>query len=67
MHFVTSPSRILSIIDPLLPTETLQAIFQAYIPEDFQINTLKNPFLSPGGVTDDILEQFPEKTYPHCF
>jgi acetyl esterase/lipase len=59
---VVSPARILSIIDPLLPIEALRAIFHAYIPEE-SVNTLENPYLSPGAVSDEILQQFPSKTF----
>lgn len=48
MHLVPSPSRLLSTIDPMLPTHTLRHCFKAYLPKDQDINPLANAFLSPG-------------------
>jgi hormone-sensitive lipase len=50
MHFVPSPSRLLSTIDPMLPTQTLKSCFVAYLPkgEEELVNPVNNVYLSPG-------------------
>eukprot|EP01119_Soliformovum_irregulare_P011783 TRINITY_DN2985_c1_g2_i3.p1 TRINITY_DN2985_c1_g2~~TRINITY_DN2985_c1_g2_i3.p1 ORF type:complete len:599 (+),score=134.14 TRINITY_DN2985_c1_g2_i3:190-1986(+) len=59
MHFVPSPSRILSAIDPLLPTIFLRECFNAYLPPNSGIDPMGNPYLSPSNATDDLLKQLP--------
>eukprot|EP01117_Protostelium_nocturnum_P014397 TRINITY_DN5475_c2_g2_i1.p1 TRINITY_DN5475_c2_g2~~TRINITY_DN5475_c2_g2_i1.p1 ORF type:complete len:871 (+),score=298.97 TRINITY_DN5475_c2_g2_i1:190-2802(+) len=60
MLYVPSPSRILSIIDALLPQEALQNCFDAYLPKDANdMDPLQNPFLSPACSSDAILKKFP--------
>ncbi|PRP76922.1 hypothetical protein PROFUN_06200 [Planoprotostelium fungivorum] len=66
MMFVPSPSRLLSAIDPLLPTVTLKKCFEAYLPKEEEVNPLDNPYLSPACASDEIFSKFPDKTYIIC-
>jgi hypothetical protein len=50
------------MIDPMLPTATLNECFKAYIRKDDMTNALQNPFLSPAGASDEILRKFPDKS-----
>ncbi|PRP88974.1 hypothetical protein PROFUN_02252 [Planoprotostelium fungivorum] len=59
MLYVPSPSRILSIVDSLLPQEALQNCFDAYLPKESGLDPLQNPFLSPACASDAILKRFP--------
>jgi hormone-sensitive lipase len=61
MHFVPSPSRLLSIIDPLLPTKTILECLKAYVPSEN--NLLDNPFLSPAIASDELLKKFPNSIF----
>eukprot|EP01117_Protostelium_nocturnum_P012276 TRINITY_DN4519_c0_g1_i1.p1 TRINITY_DN4519_c0_g1~~TRINITY_DN4519_c0_g1_i1.p1 ORF type:complete len:828 (+),score=264.47 TRINITY_DN4519_c0_g1_i1:130-2613(+) len=66
MMFVPSPSRLISAIDPLLPTVTLKNCFEAYLPKGEDVNPLDNPFLSPACASDEIFSKFPDRTYIMC-
>jgi hypothetical protein len=57
MHSSPSPSRFLSIIDPMLNYGLVKICMEAYIfdPKEGR----KNPFLSPGIAPDELLKHFP--------
>jgi len=64
MRSVPSPSRLLSIIDPLLPSAILKECFAAYYPRQANITSpTDTPFLSPASASDEMLLKMPQKTY----
>ncbi|GJQ10540.1 hypothetical protein GpartN1_g2331.t1 [Galdieria partita] len=52
-----SPSRLLSLFDPLLPASVLETCMKAYLPEN--VNACEDVFISPGMASDTYLKQLP--------
>eukprot|EP00871_Galdieria_phlegrea_P003444 jgi/Galph1/40/GphlegSOOS_G4878.1 len=52
-----SPSRLLSLFDPLLPASVLEICMKAYLPENH--NGHNDPFISPGMASERLLRQLP--------
>ena len=57
MHSSPSPSRYLSIIDPMLNYGLVKICMEAYILNPKE--GIKNPFLSPGIAPDEMIKKFP--------
>jgi hypothetical protein len=56
-----TPSRILSLFDPMLPYETVRMCLSAYLgPKEDESAT--NPLISPIVASDEILSKFPPTT-----
>jgi hypothetical protein len=53
-----TPSRILSLFDPMLPYETVCMCLSAYL-GDKEDESATNPLISPAVASDDILSKFP--------
>ncbi len=53
-----TPSRILSLFDPMLPYETVCMCLSAYL-GDKEDQSASNPLISPAAASDDILSKFP--------
>ena len=53
-----TPSRILSLFDPMLPYETVCMCLSAYL-GDKEDESASNPLISPAAASDDILAKFP--------
>jgi len=66
MRFVPSPSRLLSLIDPMLSLNTLRCCLKAYLPKDNAVELMRSPYVSPVCATDDLLRQMPDKVYIVC-
>ncbi|EME30415.1 hormone-sensitive lipase [Galdieria sulphuraria] len=52
-----SPSRLLSLFDPLLPASVLEICMKAYLPEN--VNAYEDVFVSPGMASDTYLKKLP--------
>jgi acetyl esterase/lipase len=56
-----TPSRILSLFDPMLPYETVCMCLSAYLgPKEDESAT--NPLISPIAASDEVLSKFPPST-----
>lgn len=56
-----TPSRILSLFDPMLPYETVRMCLSAYLgPKEDESAT--NPLISPIVASDAVLSKFPPTT-----
>ncbi len=56
-----TPSRILSLFDPMLPYETVCMCLSAYLgPKEEESAT--NPLISPIAASDEVLSKFPPST-----
>jgi len=64
MHFVPSPARTLSVMDPMLPTPSLKECFKAY--QQGGVDPIHNMFFSPASASDEVLQKFPQNTYVMC-
>eukprot|EP00127_Corallochytrium_limacisporum_P002241 Clim_evm29s109 gene=Clim_evmTU29s109 len=58
MEYDMAASRMLSIMDPMLPSAVLKCCLEAYIPEEEKANR-KDPLASPIFAADDQLGTFP--------
>jgi hypothetical protein len=56
-----TPSRILSLFDPMLPYETVCMCLSAYLGQK-ENESATNPLISPAAATDDVLSKFPPAT-----
>eukprot|EP00741_Cyanophora_paradoxa_P019572 tig00021128_g18894.t1 len=52
-----SPSRLLSVIDPMIPTSFLLRCLHSYVPPG--VDPLSSPFLSPAVAPDELLAKLP--------
>lgn len=63
LHFSPSPSRIMSLMDPLLNFKLLEICGLEYYMNpnaiDVKNNALRNPFISPAIAPDELLKLFP--------
>ena len=57
INFSLSPSRLLSIMDPLLPEGVLRNCLKAYTGEEPEFFVTQDPFLSPMCAPDQLLLQ----------
>jgi hypothetical protein len=56
-----TPSRILSLFDPMLPYETVCMCLSAYLgPKEDE--SASNPLISPIAASDEVLSKFPSST-----
>ncbi|KAK4525391.1 hypothetical protein GAYE_SCF12G3299 [Galdieria yellowstonensis] len=53
-----SPSRLLSLFDPLLPASVLETCMKAYLPSE-NVNAHEDIFISPGMAGETFLKQLP--------
>ncbi len=56
-----TPSRILSLFDPMLPYETVRMCLSAYLGSK-ETESAVNPLISPVVASDEILSKFPHTT-----